>query len=220
VSTINERSRQVLAVGTATLGAVALGVSELVIWSGRPGGDAYDSDVLRYYTEHEGRIQAGALLSTAGVIALVAAVATIRPWFDRGPGRVLLVGMATCGAFLISAALVAWFLSSGAGQGAIDAAGAFDKWEWERALADVASILFSVPLIGAAVGLDRERRFGVTMTTGGIVLAASLVVPLAPWNFLLAIVWVVAALAFTVHGKRPHMDISRPEFIHRPAVAA
>jgi hypothetical protein len=217
---MKESVRATLAVVAATAGAVAVGVSILVLWSGQPGPDALDTDVLAYYRTNAGRIRAGDLLWTAGLLAMVGAVALVRRRFARGPRRVFLGGLAVCGAILVCSAAVAWFLAGDAASGAVEAPRAFERWSLEGSLFDGASFILGVPIVGAAVGLDRDRRSGVTMTVAGVVAAVLVMMPFEPWDFLAAVAWIAGAVAFTAHRPRPRTELRGLHPLPRPAVAA
>jgi hypothetical protein len=220
MQTMSDRTRGWLAVTAATAGAAAVVVSELVIWSGQPAGDAFEQDVLNYSSGQAGRIRTGDVVWSIGIAALVLAAVLIRPRLQRGPGRAFLAGLAGCGVILVGSAGVAYLLAGDASGGTIGAPAALDRWELERALFDGARIMMAVPLLAVAVALDRDRRFGVAMTTTGVILAGSLLLPLGPWNFLAGLVWIAASLAFMTHRPRPRVyaRVSGPG--SRPAIAA
>lgn len=183
----------------AIVGAAAVSVAVLVLWAGQPSGQPLDTDVLRYYGTNAGRIRLGDLLWAGGITALVASVWLVRGRFAKLPRRVFLGGIIGCGALLVGSSIVAWFLAGNAAAGSVGAERAAEQWGLEVALFDGAAFLLMVPVAGALAGLDRERTGGVTMTALGVLAAASLVLPVAPWNFLASLAWMAGAVVFTAH---------------------
>ncbi len=186
----------IAAVGLAALGAAAMVVAELVVWSGQPASDALGGDVLDYYRRDSGRIRFGDAIWIAGVLALVVGAVAVHRRISRAPRRVFLAGLVTCGALLAGSALVAWLLAGDAATGSVAGSDALYRWQLEGGLFGAGSTLMIVPLAAGAIGVNRERRGGTALMAAGIVIGASLALPLAPWNFFAALVWVVAFVAF------------------------
>jgi hypothetical protein len=207
---MNRRVHELVAVVSATFGVAAVAVAELFLWTGRPPADAYETDVLRYYATWAGRIRLGDLIWTAGLIALVGAVMLVRHRFNRSAGRVVITGVTTCAALLIVAAAVSWSVAGDAVSHTVSGSEVLNRWSLQQGLVDGAVFLLCVPVMAAAVGLDRDRRHGVAMTALGVVAACSLVLPLEPWNLIGSMAWLAGAIAFTVHGSGP-----RPARAHR-----
>ena len=193
---MRKRSLAATAAALAVAGAGLVTVSILVMWSGQPSGDSLESDVFGYYATNAARIRLGDVMWIAGLAALVAAAAISARRFATVPRRVFVGGLAFCAALLSTSAAIAWFLAGDAAAGTVDSS--FERWALETHLFEAGAFLMFVPLFGAAAGIDRERRFGNAMTAAGIVAGCSVVAPIAPWNFLAAIAWIVGAVVFTV----------------------
>jgi hypothetical protein len=219
VTLMNGRMRSIAAIVLAALGAAAVIVAQTVMWSGQPGGEPLDSDVFRYYASSADAIRFGDVLWILGFAALVTAVALVLPRMSRGAGRLFMVGLSVCaGLFAISAA-VAWALAGDTAAGAVDASQALARWQLETHLAQASLILMSIPMLAAAIGIDRDRRFGKAMTASGVLIALLLPAQLTGWTLAVAMVWLVAAVAFIAHVPRAETAAEAPHLGLRPAVA-
>jgi hypothetical protein len=188
--------RAYTAVVLAAVGAVAVAIPILVLWSGQPVGDPYESDVLEYYSAHAADVRLGDVLWIGGVAALVASAALILPAFSKATGTTYLGSLALCGVFLVASAAVAFELAGEVASGGTAAGHALDHWQLEVSLFDAGTFLLAVPLVAAAAGIDRERRHGLLMTVLGIVAALLMISPLSPWNLFAVLAWIVAMTAF------------------------
>ena len=178
-------------VGLGAIGVAAVAVAELVVWSAQPASDAMESEILGYYGPTSGRIRFGDALWIAGILALVGGAVLIRGRISKTPRRVFLGGLVTCAALLVGSALVAWSLAGDAASGSVGGSDALYRWQLESALFQAGSALLMVPLIAGAFSVDRERSGGAALMAAGIVIAVSLALPLAPWNFFAALAWLV-----------------------------
>jgi hypothetical protein len=120
---------------------------------------------------------------------------------------------------MIASAAVAFQLAGEAAAGTVSAEHALDQWGLESSLFGAGSFLLGVPAIAAAIGIDRDRRFGAPMTTAGVVAAAAMAVPLHPWNWLAMLAWIVAMTAFVAHTVRATDEVAWPTFHPAPAAA-
>jgi len=211
------RARALAAVVLAALGAGAAALPMLVFWSGQPASsDPFEGDVLRYYTGNAGSVRLGDVVWIAGMAALIASAALVRPWLRRLAGRWYVAGIATCAGLMIASAVVAFNMAGHADGGAISATSALRHWNLENALFDAAAFLLMVPMAAAAAGIDHERRFGSVMAGLGIATALLMVVPLSPWNFFAALAWIVAMTAFAV--RAPKLEVTAERSPARPAL--
>lgn len=209
--------RAFAAVVLAAFGAGAAMLSMLVIWSGQPSGDPFEGDVLSYYRQHAGAVRFGDVMWIAGMAALIVSAALVLPWLRKPANRWFVAGTAVCAGLMIVSALIAFHLAGHAHAGTISATTALRQWHLEASLFSASAFLMGVPVVAAAVGLDRERRFGGLMTTLGVLAACSVVLPVAPLNFFAMLVWIVAMTAFAVHAPQPVAVTESPSF--RPAAA-
>ena len=173
------------------LGALAVPLDELVLWSGQPAGDPTSAQVSAWYDSHASSVLIGDALWLLACCALAVGFWSVAAGFPTRTRRVVRVAGTAAASALALAAVVA------AGLALQDSADSATMWRYEGRAYELGLVLTVAALVALMAGAARTAPLIAVSAAGAAVLV---LVPGTAMFGLVAVLLLLAVLVTTI-GK-------------------